>query len=214
MSIDDDRLHERLTRLERAMPDALPLDFGGEIALERPRRQVASGWWPASVLLVGAVVAGMLVGGAGLLLLGPRPSGAPVLPSGLYRSATPVDDPVCVSLELPVRPLAEDAAQRRVWWWPRGPEGCQQRADFIYVQWVQPTAARIPAGDGSTSQGVRLQLVAELRDGSRHDLDIVIDPLAEATDDGSVPTWTADGSQPGTLLLPINDYDELEVVEP
>ena len=101
-----------------------------------------------------------------------------------------------------------------MWWWPRGPNGCGQRSDFVYVQWLQPTRAGITAEDGTTRDGVRLELVVELRDGSRHDLDIVLDPMAEAADDGSVPTYATSGSGPGVTLLPINDYDELEVVAP
>lgn len=214
MSGHDDQLDARLMRLERSMPDALPIDLAEAVAVERPRRMEGAFAWPTSaLLLLGAVVAGMLVGGSGLLLLAPRPSAAPVLPAGLYRSATPVADPVCVALELPVR-AAERLEQRRVWWWPRGPKGCGQRSDFIYVQWVQPTRAPITAAEGTARNGIRLALVVELRDGSRHDVDLVLDPMAEAAADGSVVTYAAGGSAPGVTLVPIDDYDELEEVAP
>jgi hypothetical protein len=214
MSVDERTLRERLARLERAMPDALPLDLGEVVAVDRPRPVGGVTAWPASLLLPAAVLAGVLVAVSGLLVLAPRQPGTTVLPSGLYRSATPIQGPVCVALELPIRPAAGGLAQQRVWWWPAGPDGCGQRTDFIYVQWVQPTRMRIAGEDGAGRDGIRLELVVELRDGSRHDLGFALDPMASAAGDGSVPTYRADDGAPSGTLLPINDYDQIQEVAP
>jgi hypothetical protein len=213
--VDERALRERLARLERAMPDALPRDLRAVVVPRHSSRIGDRPAWASLLPLLAAVVAGIVVGGAGLLLLAPRQTGTPVLPAGIYRSGSPVQDAVCVAVELPVRGDAPGLAQRRVWWWPPGPAGCSQRSDFIYVQWVQPTLARITADGGSPRDGVRLELAVELRDGARYAVDLTLDPMAVASDSGgSVPTYADGGLSTSVTLLPIDSLDSIEEAAP
>jgi hypothetical protein len=203
-------LRDRLVRLEHGMPSALPLDLEGVVPA--PRR---SEGWSSRGRLIGllatAMLAGAMVGGVGVSLLASDPPRAPLPPVGLYRSASPISGPVCVMVELPVGPSRGQLHQTRVWWWPQGPEGCGQRSDFIYVQWVQPIRAQLPRADGSGRSGVTLSLTVELRDGSRHLLAFTFDSLAQAAPDGSVVTFRdADGVRAGVPLVPTQGYDEIE----
>jgi hypothetical protein len=203
-------LRERLTRLERAMPSAIPVDVE---AVGRParRRGPAAARWRMGGLLAAAVVAGILVGGTGLSLLSPGQPRTPVVPAGMHRSASPMGGPVCVAVDLPMHAAVERLSFTRVWWWPQGTSGCAQRSDFVYVQWVRPMRARITADDGSSHAGIVLELVVELRDGSRHAIGFTLDPRAPAADDGSVPTFRdALGREPGVPLLPIDSFDDIQ----
>ena len=206
MNDRDYDLRERLVRLEHGMPSALPLDLEGTL----PPGAGHQGTWVtrsklagmlAAAVLAGGVV-GAVVGGLGLGLLAPGQPHSLVLPAGLYRSTTPIAGPVCAMVELPVRDAVQRLPQRRVWWWPEGPEGCHQRSDFIYVQWIQPRR---------TAAGITLSLTVELRDGSRHQVSFTLDPRAEVTPDGSVATFRdGAGLQPGVLLVPTEGYDDIE----
>jgi hypothetical protein len=195
-------LRDRLVRLEHGMPAALPLDLEDALPTSAGRR----GTWMSRGMLAGmltaAVLAGAVVGGLGLTLLAPGQPRTPVLPAGLYRSSSPIAGPVCVMVELPMRNAVQQLGQTRVWWWPEGPDGCTQRSDFIYVQWVQPQRA---------AAGITLSLMVELRGGERHQLTFTLDPQAAAAPDGAVATFRdASGLQPGVRLVPTEGYDDIE----
>jgi hypothetical protein len=204
---DPDRdLRVRLSRLERAMPSAVPLD------IKAMPPAAASSRWRLPAMLAAAAAAGVLAGAFGTALLDQergQPT-APIVPAGVYRSAAPMGGPVCVALELPVRDTPGAPAFHRVWWWPQGPAGCGERADFVYVQWIQPRRVQITDGDDPRA-GVRFDFTVELRDGTRHEMEFTLDPRAPADDDGTVPTFTTAGAgQPGIPLLPMTELDDIQ----
>ena len=201
-------LRDRLRRLERAMPAAVPVEPGSRARRPRPNRRVV-------VIAAVALLAGAILGAGAMRLLGPATTSrgeSPAAPEGIYRSARPMSGSICAAVLMPMDHAFADLAWTRVWWWPTDGDDCGRRTDFVYVQWVRPERVRLAGPANGTRPGISLSLEVEVRSGDRYAFSFTLDP-DDATITGTLPTYAdSSGQVAGVPFLSLASFDDLQEV--